>query len=121
MAIQIEQGFSVSVPVEITDGPAPAAPDTTTALTDVISGDPTKVAVTYPDPTPGVANPARSIRVDMLAGTAVGAGANFHARYTSPYDGTIRNLADLATATRAPNAGAAAFGVPSASFRTPTP
>lgn len=121
MAISIEQGFSVSVPVEITDGPAPAVPDITTALTNVTSDDPTKVNVVYPDPTPGVANPARSIRVDMSAGTAVGTGANFHARYTSPYDGTIRNLSDLATATRAPNAGTAAFGVPSPSFRTPPP
>lgn len=126
MPVQIPAGFSISLAVAITDGPLGAdgvtvPADDTTALTDVRSDDVTKVKVVYPDPTPGVANPARSIRVDMLPGTAVGAGANLHAKYTSPYDGSVRNPSTLATASRAPNAGAASFGTASAPFLTPAP
>lgn len=124
MSLQIPAGFSVSLAVAITDGPLAAdgitvPVDATTALTNITSDDVTKVKVVYPDPTPGVANPARSIRVDMLAATPVGAGANIHARFTSPYDGAIRNLAELALAVKAPNAGTAAFGAASDPFPTP--
>jgi hypothetical protein len=119
MSISIPVGMSISLAVAISDGPAPAPVDDVTPLTGVTSDDTAKVRVVYPDPTPGVANPARSIRVDVLAGTALGAGANFHARYTSPYDGTIRNLSGLAVAIKAPNAGAAVLGAAGDPFPTP--
>jgi hypothetical protein len=124
MPLQIPAGFSVSLAVAITDGPLGAdgvtvPVDATTPLTEVRSDDVAKVRVVYPDPTPGVANPARSIRVDMLPGTPVGVGSNIHARYTSPYDGSVRNLSELATAVRAPNAGVASIGTASDPFPTP--
>lgn len=124
MPLQIPAGFSVSLAVAITDGPLAAdgvtvPVDATTALTEVRSDDVTKVKVVYPDPTPGIANPARSIRVDVLPSTAVGVGANIHAKFTSPYDGTVRNPSTLVTASRAPNAGGASFGTASDPFPTP--
>jgi hypothetical protein len=124
MSIQVPVGFSVSLAVTITDGPLAAdgvtvPVDSTTPLTDVHSDAPGAVRVVYPDPTAGVANPARSIRVDMLPGTPIGTGANLHAKFTSPYDGSVRNPSTLALATKAPNAGAAEMGAASAPFPTP--
>lgn len=114
----------MSLPVSITDGPLAAdgvtvPVDSTTPLTLVSSDAIDKVKVLYPDPTVGVANPFRWIRVDMLPGTAIGLGANIHATYTSPYDGSVRPLSTLVTATKAPNAGAATLGAASAPFPTP--
>lgn len=112
----IPKGFSVSLPVTITDGPTPA-PDTSTPLTNVRSDDAATIRVIYPDPTAGVANPARSIRVDALG--AVGAGTNIHATYTSPLDGTIRNLSAVFSVSAPPNNGTATLGTPSDPFPTP--
>lgn len=93
--------------------------DTTTPFTNIGSTDVTKVKVMYPDPTPGILNPLRSVRVDMDPSTPNGVGANISARYTSPYDGTIRNASALVTAVRPPDAGIATFGTSSAPFLTP--
>jgi hypothetical protein len=115
MSISVPKGFSVSLPVNITDGPVPN-PDTSTPLTNVKSDDPW-IRVVYPDPTPGVTNPARSIRVDALGNP--GQGTNVHATFVSPLDGAIRNMSDTATITAPPNNGTASFGTPSAPFLTP--
>lgn len=114
----------MSVPFTVTDGPIPAAVDVTTLLTSISSGDPTKVRIVYPDPTLGPDGQPlgnRSIRLDMDAAVAVGTGANVHATYVSPYDGTVRPIAALAVAQKAANAGALTIGAPSAPFPTPAP
>jgi len=116
MAITIPRGFSVSLPVAITDGPDPVADDAT-ALTNVKADDPAAIRVVYPDPTPGVANPARSVRVDAIG--SIGAGTNIHATFTSPLDGTIRNLGTVASVAAPPNNGAGSFGTPGTPFKTP--
>lgn len=117
----------MSIPITITDGPAPAgggAPplDTTTLLTNLVSDDPAKVKLVYPDPTLGADGQPlgiRSIRIDMDASVATGTGANVHARYVSPYDGTVRNVSALVVAQKAVNAGTLTVGTPSAPFPTP--
>lgn len=119
MSIEIPPGFSVSFPIVITAGPEPAVPDETTAIASIASDDVNKVRVVYPDPTDGVANPLRSVRIDMAAGAVNGAGAAVRGSYVSPYDGTTRNLLEVATCVKPPDAGTASFGAPSAVFRTP--
>ncbi len=115
MAITIPRGMSVSLPVSVSDGPGPTL-DTATPLTGV-TGDDAAIRVVYPDPTPGIALPQRSIRVDAVG--AIGAATNVHARYTSPLDGTIRNLSTVAAVAIPPNNGFALFGDPSDPFPTP--
>lgn len=103
----LEQGFSASIPFTVTDGPVPTV-DTDTLAT-VTSGDVTSVRVVYPDPTDGVANPKRSIRVDALGGN----GANIQLSCLG------HNAAALITVTAPVNRGASSFGTPGAPFRTP--
>ncbi len=122
MTIQIPPGYSVSVPVTTTFGPDGAVvSDTTTPLTNVSSTDTTLVKVVYPDPTPGIPNPLRSVRIDMGATVPNLTGATVSGRYVSPYDGTVRSFQVLATAMRLPDAGTASFGTPGSPFPTPTP
>jgi len=109
MSITLDQGTSVSLPLVVTDG-NPAAVDATTAPSvPPTSDNPASVRLVYPDPTPGIANPARSVRVDALAGS----GANIH--YTC--DG--HSASTLVVVTPLPNLGTAGFGPPSAPFPTP--
>jgi hypothetical protein len=115
MSISVPKGFSVSLPIVITDGPDPAAADDTTTLTNIVSDSTGSVRLVYPDTTSGVANPVRSVRVDAIDVT----GTNIHLRYTSPYDGTVRNLATLVNVFLLPNSGSAGFGSPGTPFRTP--
>jgi hypothetical protein len=103
----LEQGFSASIPFVVTDGPVPTVDVDT--LATVTSGDPASVRVVYPDPTDGVANPKRSIRVDALSGT----GANVQLACLG------HNAAALITVTPPVNRGTSSFGEPSAAFRTP--
>jgi hypothetical protein len=115
MSITVHKGFSVSFPVSVTDGPEPL-PDDVTPLTNLGSSVPANVRLVYPDPTAGVANPLRSIRVDALDVS----GANISARYTSPLDGTIRNLSTVVNVVLPVNSGSASFETPGPEFRTPT-
>lgn len=109
MSISIEQGFSISLPVVVTNGPIPTL-DETTPLSSFTAGT-TGLALVYPDPTPGVANPARSIRVDAKA---PGLSSVFYS-----CDG--HNSEVLAISVTAPvNRGTSGFGTPSAPFLTPT-
>ena len=107
--ITIEQGFSVSVPLLVTDGPIPTVDDTSPMQTGPSSSDPSSVRVVYPDPTAGVANPNRSVRIDALGGS----GANLSFRCDN------HNGAVLVTVTAPVNRGASSFGEPSAPFVTP--
>ncbi len=110
MSSSIEQGFSVSLPVIVTDGPGPTL-DTTTPLTAVSAGN-SALRVVYPDPTPGIDNPARSIRVDAIAPGSAGV------QYTC--DGHASGFSIPFTVTAPVNRGTATFGTPSAPFPTPT-
>jgi len=103
----LEQGFSLSIPFFVTDGPVPTVDVET--LATVTSGDPASVRVVYPDPSDGVANPKRSVRVDALSGT----GANVQLSCLG------HNAAILVTVTPAVNRGTSSFGEPGAPFRTP--
>lgn len=105
--MQLEQGFSVSVPFIVTDGPVPTVD--ADVLATVTSGDPFSVRVVYPDTTDGVANPKRSVRVDALGG----GGANIQLSCLG------HNAAMLVTVTPAVNRGTSSFGEPGAAFRTP--
>lgn len=107
MTISIEQGFSVNVPFEVTDGPVPTV-DTDTLAT-VTSGDPGSVRVVYPDTTEGVANPKRSMRIDALSGT----GSNIQIACRG------HNAAFLVEVTPPVNRGTTTVGTPSAPYRTP--
>lgn len=118
MSIDIPPGFSVQLSFDITDGAAPPVPDTETLLTNLTTSNPAVFAVVYPDTTPGVVNPKRSVRLDVPASAANLSSADFNARYTSPYDGTIRNFTQHINAVKPPNAGAATTAV-GAPFRTP--
>jgi hypothetical protein len=121
MTISIPPGYSVSLPVSTTFGPDGAvAVDNTTLLTNVMSNDVSKVRVTYPDPTVGVTNPLRSIRVDMDSSVPNSVGATVSANYTSPYDGTLRQMQLLVQSLKLPDAGSAGFGEPGAPFLTPS-
>lgn len=107
MSISIEQGFSVNIPFEVTDGPVPTV-DTDTQAT-VTSGDAASVRVVYPDTSEGIANPKRSIRIDALAGT----GANIQVACRG------HNAAFLVEVTPPINRGTTTVGTPSAPFRIP--
>lgn len=115
MQISVPKGFSESLPFTITDGPTPTEDDVT-ALFSITSTDDTSVRLVYPDPTPGVSNSVRSVRVDALAGS----GANINGTFKSPLDGAIHNMSALVTVTAPPNNGSAGFGAPSAPFLTPS-
>jgi len=108
MSISIEQGFSISLPVIVTNGPGPTADDTTplSSFTASTAG----LTLVYPDPTPGVTNPARSIRVDAKN---PGLSSVFYS-----CDGHSSEV--LAISVTAPvNRGTATFGTPSSPFVTP--
>jgi hypothetical protein len=66
------------------------------------------VRIVYPDPTPGVANPARSVRLDTFGPS----GANI----SYPCDGHVATI--LVNVTPPVNRGTASFGTPSAAFPT---
>jgi len=110
MSISIEQGFSISLPLVVTDGPLPTV-DTTTAATSVTAST-AGLRVIYPDPTPGVANPARSIRVDAIS---PGLSGVFYTCDGHP------SLVLAINVSPPVNRGAATFGEPGAPFATPTP
>ncbi len=76
--------------------------------------------IVYPDTTPDVANPARSVRLDVPSGAVNLASADFNARYVSPYDGTITNFTQHLNVVKPANAGSAHMTV-GAPFRTPSP
>lgn len=125
MSIDLSPGFSVSVPFSFNDGPAPAVPDNTTPATNFINSNPVVLGFVYPDPAPGIQFPARSVRVDILAGAPTGAGAtaDLQWRMVSPYDGvSIINYAVHVNSVRGgagPFQGSGAVGTASAPFRTP--
>src|SRR3954466_2061166 len=115
MSISVPKGFSVSLPFTITDGPVPTE-DTTTALLTMTSADPA-VVVVYPDPTAGVANPLRSVRVDAKGNA--GTGANITGSFKSPLDNAFHNWSLLVNVSAPPNNGTAVVGTPSVPFLTP--
>jgi hypothetical protein len=109
MSISIEQHFSVSVPLILTDGPFAALDETSALALPPTSSNPGSVRVVYPDPTPGVANPNRSVRLDALggAGGTIAYGGDGH-------NGTLQVTVQLPV-----NRGSATFGEPSEPFPTP--
>ena len=109
MSITIDQGTSVSLPLVVTDGNPAVLDDATALSTPPVSGNPDRVRLVYPDPTAGVANPARSVRVDALGGT----GANIS------FTGDGHSASTLVVVNPKPNLGTATFGTPSAPFPTP--
>lgn len=125
MSIDLSPGFSVSVPFTFSDGPAPPVVDAATLATNFTNSVPSIAAFAYPDPTPGVANPARSVRIDVLPGAPTGSGnfSDISWRVTSPYDGvSVVNYTVHVNSIRGgsgPFAGGGSTGTPSAPFRTP--
>lgn len=108
MAISIEQGFSLSLPVIVTDGPVPTL-DESTHLSGV-NASTAGLRLTYPDPTPGVLNPARSIRVDAISPGISGVFCSCL--------GHNSQLLEI-DVTAPVNRGTTGFGDPSAPFPTP--